>query len=913
MERAWWKGPVLGAVALVVAFLLINSWLAHRNITRLNDAVGEVIHTQEAVDALNDVLITVLDAETGQRGYLIVGEPAYLEPYYRAVAAMPGQLDRLTALTADDPEQQQRSVRLGQQVAARLDVLKRIVALRQRDAEAARRALLGGDGKPEMDAVRATVAEMEEVEKARLAFRKEHSDYRYTLALTSELLALLVGLGMVVAFMALLRHDAQARARAAEIIHAQGELFRTTLASIGDAVITTDNDSRVTFLNAVAEALTGWPQAEACGRPLAEVFPIIDEETRQPGSNPALRALREGKVVGLANHTLLVARDGSERPIDDSAAPIRDEQGKVAGVVLVFRDVTDRRQAERQLREEARVSEALHRVGRLVAAELDLDHLVQTATDEATRLTDAQFGAFFNNVSNETGESYSLYALAGAPREAFTEFPMPRNTALFAPTFSGAAVVRLDDVTGDPRYGQNPPHQGMPPGHPPVRSYLAVPVIARNGTVLGGLFFGHERAGVFTERHERLLVGVAAQTASAIDNARLYQNAKRLSEHLQQRNAELAAADRHKNEFLAMLAHELRNPMAPIRNALHVLGMPGADAAILEQARSVMGRQIHHLVRLVDDLLDVSRIIRGRVELRKERVDLAAVVGRALETVQPLLDAKQHQLAVDLPAQPTWLDADPVRLAQVLSNLLTNAAKYTDQNGRIWLSGAAEGSHAVLRVRDNGIGISAELLPSVFDLFTQADRSLDRSQGGLGVGLTLCRHLVEMHGGSIRARSAGLGQGSEFEVRLPAALADRAARAAPTTAPGGTPAAGQRVLVVDDNVDAAASLAMLLRLQGNDVHVVHDGPHALEAATALRPQVVLLDIGLPGMDGLEVARQLRQLPECQDVLLVAVTGYGQDEDRQRSHEAGFDCHLVKPVNPGDLQELLAKLVQEPSS
>ena len=904
MGRAWRQGPALGAVALVVSFLLVNGWLAAFNVRQLNDAVAEVIHTHEVLEAIDDVMSTALDAETGQRGFLITGEPAYLEPYRTAVAVMPERLSRLDQLTRDNPRQQARSATLARQVAMRLDVLQRLVALRERDAEAARLGFLSGDGKRAMDAIRATVAAMEEEERQLLSVRDRQSRQSYAAAWISNALAVLVGLAMVVAFLALLRRDFRARARAAEIIHAQSELFRTTLASIGDAVITTDNDGRVTFLNSIASALTGWQPPDARGVPLPDVFRIVNEDSRQPTDNPAVRALREGKVVGLANHTLLIARDGSERPIDDSAAPIRDEAGKIAGAVLVFRDVTDRRTAERQLREEARVSESLYRVGRLVAAELDLDHLVQTATDEATKLADAQFGAFFYNVTNAAGESYFLYALSGAPREAFASFAMPRNTAIFAPTFSGAAVVRLDDVTADPRYGQNPPYQGMPPGHLPVRSYLAVPVVSRGGAVLGGFFFGHERIAMFTARHERLLVGVAAQTATAIDNARLYQDAKRLGDHLQQRNVELAAADRHKNEFLAMLAHELRNPLAPIRNALYVLGMPGADAAMAEQARNVMGRQMQHLVRLVDDLLDVSRIMRGRVELRKERVELAAVVSRAVETVQPLIEAKQHKLEVDLPTQPVWLEADPVRLAQVLSNLLTNAAKYTDQGGRIWLRGALDGGEVVVQVRDNGIGITAELLPSVFDLFTQADRSLDRSQGGLGVGLTLCRHLVEMHGGSIRASSAGPGQGSEFEVRLPAAAAVPAPAAADSATAAMAPA--QRVLVVDDNVDAAESLALLLRLSAHEVQVVHDGARALAAAPAFRPHVVLLDIGLPGMNGLEVARQLRRLPECDGAMLVAVTGYGQEEDRQRSREAGFDCHLVKPVNPNDLQALLAR-------
>jgi PAS domain S-box-containing protein len=370
----------------------------------------------------------------------------------------------------------------------------------------------------------------------------------------------------------------------------------------------------------------------------------------------------------------------------------------------------------------------------------------------------------------------------------------------------------------------------------------------------------------------------------------------------------LREADRRKDEFLATLAHELRNPLAPIRNSLQILNMPRVDAATVTQTRDMMERQVHHLVRLVDDLLDVSRVMRGKIDLRRERIELAAVVARAVETARPLIDAQGHRLDIDLPAESLPLDADPVRLAQVVGNLLTNAAKYTEPNGRIRLTARREFGQAVLAVRDTGIGIAPDMLPHVFELFVQADHASNRAQGGLGIGLTLVKNLVEMHGGTVEARSAGLGEGCEFVVRLP--IAARACEE-PISVDGDKRSAvtptGHRLLVVDDNRDAAISLAMLLQLLGHEVDVVHDGVAALEAVKKLRPALVFLDLGMPKMDGYEVARRIRRMPGLENTVLAALTGWGQQEDRRRTAEAGFDHHIVKPPEFSRLTELLDSL------
>jgi signal transduction histidine kinase len=423
---------------------------------------------------------------------------------------------------------------------------------------------------------------------------------------------------------------------------------------------------------------------------------------------------------------------------------------------------------------------------------------------------------------------------------------------------------------------------------------VVLPLRARERT-LGALALAYGASGRMSGPPEIAFAeDLAGRAAVALDNARLYRN--------------IREADRRKNEFLAMLAHELRNPLAPIRNAVHLLRQPGAGPEHLGWAGEVIDRQVRQLVRLVDDLLDVSRITRGSITLQPTWVDLAAVAASAVETSRPLIDGRQQTLTVTLPPERLQIHADPARLAQVLANLLNNAAKYTPEGGEITLTAERNGRDVVFRVRDTGMGIPPEMLSSVFDLFTQVEHSLDRAQGGLGIGLTLVRRLVEMHGGSVRAYSEGADKGSEFVVQLP--LEGRAASKERVLHQGrslSALASSHRILLVDDNVDGAASLAMLLRELGHEVRVAHNGPAALEAVGDFEPEVVLLDIGLPGMDGYEVARRLRRQPALKDLLLVALTGYGQDEDRRRSHEAGFNLHLVKPLDLDVLPGIFALL------
>lgn len=414
------------------------------------------------------------------------------------------------------------------------------------------------------------------------------------------------------------------------------------------------------------------------------------------------------------------------------------------------------------------------------------------------------------------------------------------------------------------------------------------------------------------ERPMRIAALVSAARTALRARQRQYQIRELIVQHEKAAEA-LRDADRRKDEFLAILAHELRNPLAPIRNSLQILRMARSHDSSAERVIGLMDRQINLMVRLVDDLMEVSRISRGKIELRKGAVDAADVVRSAVEVSRPLIEAGSHQLSLDVPPEPVSLDGDFVRLTQVVANLLNNAAKYSDEGGRISLQVGRENRWAVISVRDTGHGIPPDMLPLVFEPFLQIERQSGPAQAGLGIGLTLAKHLVELHGGSVVARSEGRGRGSEFVVRLPLGSAAHAADVAPEEDRPPARLRPQRILVVDDNRDAAESLGALLQLLGADVLVVHNGADALDAFATYKPAVVLLDIGMPGMDGHEVARRIRREPGSQEATLIALTGWGQEKDRRRSSSAGFDFHLVKPADLHVLESLLASIEEDRES
>ncbi|MBI2893673.1 MAG: PAS domain S-box protein [Deltaproteobacteria bacterium] len=520
--------------------------------------------------------------------------------------------------------------------------------------------------------------------------------------------------------------DITGRKRAEAERQAAEERLLVTLRSIGDAVIVTDTQGRVTLMNRVAESLTGWSEAEAQGRLLSEVFHIVNEDTGAVAEDPVRNVIDSGCVVGLANHTALVARDGRQIAIADSAAPVQSEAG-LLGVVLVFRDVTSERQAEQALLEsQARLSAA---------------------------------------------------------------------------------------------------------------------------------------------------------------------------------NSQLLQSDKRKDEFLAILSHELRNPLAPITNSLYVLerAAPGGSQAL--RAREVIDRQVGQLTRLVNDLLDVTRISRNKIQLQRQRLDLGEVVRRSAEDQRSLFDRAGLHLGSAMPAEPVFVNADETRLAQVLGNLLQNAAKFTARGGTATVTVGADRSrgHAIVRVSDTGVGMTPETLAGLFQPFMQADQTLDRTKGGLGLGLALVKGLVELHGGEVSAYSEGLGRGTLFTVRLPI---DSGVQAGPLAAKSGTKRNRRRVLIIEDNIDAADTLRMALEIGDHDVAVAHNGPEGLSKARDFQPEVVLCDIGLPGMDGFAVARAFRADEALRRVVLVALSGYAQPEDQQRALEAGFERHLSKPPSLEAIEELL---------
>jgi signal transduction histidine kinase/ActR/RegA family two-component response regulator len=449
--------------------------------------------------------------------------------------------------------------------------------------------------------------------------------------------------------------------------------------------------------------------------------------------------------------------------------------------------------------------------------------------------------------------------------------------------------VILDEVADDQLVNGYVREKGL-------RSLAGVPLISVENRVLGVIHVGSMKPRKFGGDDVRLLQLAAERVAFGVERAARIETERRM-------HAEVATASRAKDEFLAMLAHELRNPLAAVQNAIVTAEL---DESKRGRALKIAHRQTEQLGRLIDDLLDVARITQGQITLRKERVHLADIIQRAVEATRPLVQQHRHECSVSVPADDVRLAADPARVEQIVVNLLTNAVKYTEPGGRIGISVEQQGDEAVIRVRDSGIGIAPDMLPQVFDLFTQAARGLDRAQGGLGIGLTVVYRLVELHGGRIEAHSAGIGKGSEFVVRLPA-LPPTAEEAAEQPRVEPAPQFRARVLIVEDNLDAADSLAMLLEVCGHQVRVVHDGGSALDVAQATMPDVMLIDIGLPGIDGYDVARRIRQHRDLKSVILVALTGYGRDEDRQRALAAGFDYHLVKPVNPEALHGLVARL------
>jgi PAS domain S-box-containing protein len=770
------------------------------------------------------------------------------------------------------------------------------------------------------------------------------------------------------------------RGRAEQAERAERERYHSILASVGDGLIVTDTEGRVVSLNAVAEELAGWKSDEAIGLPLKQVFRTVHHATHRTDEMPVYQVV-SGGVARKMDQTELIAKTGVSLAIEHCTAPIVDERGHRSGVVIVFRDITERKRAEAAITaSEKRLKQLANTMPQIVwtaSPEGSVDYYndrwygytgmtpresltrdgwaAAVHPDDMSVLSSARHpavdsGEVFETETRVRGRDgiYRWHLIRSVPvqdeagkvvrrfgaatdidslkrtKEALIENEARLRLALTAANMgSWDWNIATGEVTWSDKLDEI---HGLAPGsfdgtvegfrkliHPDDLGFVQETI---SRSIEQSIGFSSEFRIVWPDASIHWMSGKGrvvtddnGQPTRMIGVAMDVTERKRLEEELQQRLAELAEADRRKDEFLATLAHELRNPLAPIRNALFLMKGPPNETSGNETERLMAERQVAHLTRLIDDLMDVARISQGKIELRGERVDLIEVVQRAIEGAGPSIRDKNHKLTASLPNRPTFLDADATRIEQILSNLIGNAVKYTEPGGEIELVVEQLGAEVEIRLRDNGIGITPEVLPHIFDMFVQADQGSKRTQGGLGIGLGLVRTLATMHGGSIQAISDGLGKGSEFIVRLPA-LEERTSHDANASSPGRmdsgtTDLHRRRVLVVDDNVDAAQSLARLLaRFYNQDVRVAHDGYRAVALAEEFHPEVVVLDIGMPGMDGYEVARRLREQPGGREATIIALTGWGQETDRARSKEAGFDAHIVKPIDPEILYSYL---------
>ena len=626
----------------------------------------------------------------------------------------------------------------------------------------------------------------------------------------------------------------------------EAELFRLLVENVKDyAIFILDTQGRVLSWSTGAERLMGYREEEILGEPYSRFFLPAEITSGEPQ-----REMDQAALTGRGEDDRWhIRKDGTIFWCSGVMTPLKDGGGELRGFAKIMRDLTEQKLYEEYRRE----------------AEERFHFLVDAVRDYAIFMLDTAGRVVSWNTGAERIKGYTLDEIAG---QHFSRFYTPEDRE------KGRPEKNLEDATRGGRTED----------------------VGWRVRKDGSLFMAE--VVIYALRSDAgELRGFAKVTRDVTER-------KRWEEQLIQRERELAELNAHKDQFIAVLSHELRNPLAPIRNVVEILRQRIFDDPALQRVLSMLERQVRVLTRLVDELLDVARITTGRVEIRRELVEARVVLERAAEMARPGIEARKHQLRVTVPQEPIWLDGDPIRLEQVVVNLLDNAAKYTAPGGSIWLTAAREGPEVTIRARDTGQGIEPETLTRIFELFWRADPAYDRVESGMGVGLALARKILAMHGGTIEAHSAGCGQGSEFIIRLPAAT--RRTQQVPELA-AEAQAHSLRLLVVDDNPDAAESLAILLRMHGHDVRVAHSGRAALEAVREQQPQVILLDLGMPEMDGFEVARRLRQELGPGGVVLVAVTGYGQESDRQRSREAGFAFHLTKPADPTQLQYLLQAL------
>lgn len=659
--------------------------------------------------------------------------------------------------------------------------------------------------------------------------------------------------------------------------------------SSDDAIISKTLDGKILTWNRGAERIFGYSAAEAIGQSVTMLIP----SDRSAEEDEILDQLRRGKRID-HYETIRQTKDGRQIHVSLTVSPVRDSTGRVIGASKIVRDVTGQKKNEaalellnNQLAAQLAELTQLHEFSNRLSKTREL----QSTLDETLQIAVEMTGAHKGFISlRSIGERLLIQAQRGFDDEWISQLNSSQLEIL--PSGACAATRRrivIPDISRQASPLQDVAHSGK------FSALICTPMMNHHNELIGVLTIHFESPHHPDDHMLQMLDLCVRQAVDFIENASMYQK--------------LQDSHRRKDEFLAILAHELRNPLAPISNSLQLFRMSEELSPSLQTVREIMEQQVGHMVHLVDDLLEVSRITSGKIELRKKPVNVATLIANAVEMAHPVMKDSQVELSISLPVEPLTVDVDPVRMTQVIANLLSNAAKYTDAGGHAWISASQQGEELLLSVRDTGVGISGEMLDSIFEMFSQIHRTVNRSRGGLGIGLTLARKLVRLHGGNLTVRSGGIGKGSEFTIRLPVVNVEAPLPLCISSymPPAEVPVPRRRVLVVDDTRAAAFVLSRLLESLGQEVYQASDGKLAFQLATEIRPDIIFSDIAMPHMDGYQLARRIRTLPELNDVILVAVTGFGQLEDHQRTQEAGFHHHLVKPASLQAIRDLLSSI------
>jgi PAS domain S-box-containing protein len=875
------RGATAGYSAALLLFVAsgVASWYAHLLAT---EAGGWTLHTLNVLDRADRLLEELLEAKAGLRGYLVTGAESYFQQYVRAAKTIPAELELLRELIGDNPAQRDQHARLVPMVQAELAELQRTIELRRQKGPEALPSVGARAGIATMDGIRGALREFRSEERRQLRTRKTKATGRRDRVSVFIVLGTLFGAALVPVTLLGQNRQAWRRAAAERMAREEKDRLHITLQSVGDAVMAADLEGRVTLMNPVAEELTGWRFEEANGRPITEVFRIINEETRAAVESPVAKVLREGAIVGLANHTMLISNEGREIPIQDSAAPIRDADGKTSGVVLVFQDASDRRRAEHErdllTRSEAARAEAVRNLRErdvlLRAAELARTESERAAA-RVKRLIDSNIvGVFFVRGDTLVEANEAFLSLVGYSRADLEAGRMSWRA------LSPSEYLRLDEHTLA-QIEQRGACASI------EREYLRKDgtrvAVLMGGTQIRSLPF--EWAGFVIDLTAR------NQTLDALRAAR----------------EEAAAANRSKDEFLANLSHELRSPLNAMVVWMSILKR-GPTGSKLERAVDTLERNIFAQAKLVDDLLDISRIASGKLIMEEGPVDLGVVVETGVEIVRPMADAEGIELAHSISESPCTVMGDGKRLRQVVENLLGNALKFTRRGGRVTVALRPHGEEAALEVADTGVGIAPEFLPVVFERFRQADDSSARRHGGLGLGLSIVKTLVEMHHGRVEARSEGVGKGATFIVYLPRSSKQPALPVA-SPDPGTRELQGAQVMLVEDDADNRRALCMLLEESGAHVYPCDSVDEALSLMNRVTPDLIVSDIALRGEDGYSFLKKVRAR-ESSHIPAIAMTGLASKEDREMATKSGFDDHVAKPVEPKALIGRASQLIRQ---